>query len=462
MDSTFERLGAVRIHKRIDIDLEDQENIDKWFDGVLQAIPKLNLEGLDSDYLWEKANSGTLQKKSKFDRRHPYYASLKEKKLITLLQEIDDKETLHFEFDLGDSAIQYTVGDSLGVVPLNCATQVEELIAVLGFDPTTAVATPSWNYPEEGQQVAPDRMSLKEILIRYYDVKTIKIKLLQTLLASYEAKIGLKQSSQVDLLKELLAGGSGKENKKLSSYIYGREVIDVIIEFGSLPLNDFLNCLGQLLPRYYSISSTMMAQPGSVTITVAVVRYQSYGRARKGVATSFLADRIEVGKRVGLFVNNNPDFRLPTELNKDIIMVGPGTGVAPFMGMIKERVATGATGKNVLFFGSRFASRDFLYKEELEEFSKQGKLILHTAFSRETKQKIYVQHRVKEQSELIWNGLQNGAHLYICGDAQNMAGDVQKVLVEIVSQYGKMDSPSAEKYLHDLETRKRFQKDVWF
>jgi len=178
-----------------------------------------------------------------------------------------------------------------------------------------------------------------------------------------------------------------------------------------------------------------------------------------GICSTYLSDRIKVGDMIPIFVNNNPDFRLPEDLNKDILMIGPGTGLAPFRAMLQERVLIDASGSNTLYFGCRLPDHDFLYKDELEKYQSDKKLTLHTAFSREKKQKFYVQHRIRENGSSIWTLLQNGAHLYVCGDAKNMAVDVHSALKEIIFEYGKQDG---EKFLQDMEASKRYQKDIWF
>jgi len=223
-----------------------------------------------------------------------------------------------------------------------------------------------------------------------------------------------------------------------------------------------LGTLGQLLPRYYSISSAYLQDPSKVSITVAIVRYNSHKRNRIGVCSTFLSDRVKEGDVIPIFVNDNPDFRMPKDSSLPILMVGPGTGIAPFRAMLQERIISNSAGKNILYFGCRLPDRDFLYKEELERLRDENKLVLHTAFSRAQKQKVYVQHKLLEGSAEVWDLIQNGGHIYICGDAQYMAVDVHASLIDIAMKYGNHSKEEAEKVFTSLETSKRYQKDVWF
>ena len=250
----------------------------------------------------------------------------------------------------------------------------------------------------------------------------------------------------------------------MNDYLKGREVGDVLNDFSSIKVGveEFLDTLGQFLPRYYSISSSPSVNPRRVSITVAIVRYDLFGRGRVGVCSTYLADRVKVGDKIPIFVNNNPDFRLPSDPATPILMGGPGTGLAPFRAMLQERVKLNATGENVLYFGCRHSSRDYLYKEELEQLASENKVTLHTAFSRDQKEKVYVQQRVRESAAQVWKVLEAGGHIYICGDAQYMAGDVHSALTDVVSDYGKISKEDATKYLEELENQKRYQRDVWY
>lgn len=465
LDQLFENFGGQRIHNRSEVDQEDWPVIDRWFKAVLAQISTVDLPSIEqSDYLWDKVTSGTYEKKLSFDRMNPFYGTLVKKENLTTLSGPEDKETLHFEFDLGESsdAMKYIVGDSLGVLADNLARDVDDIIIALGVDGATKVPSPSWKYKSVNGEEHGDQMELRAALLHYYDLKNLKPKLIQVF-QTHSEKNGAAPAER-EQLKNLMEKGLSKDNTVLTEYLHGRELIDILETFGSVkvPLADILSNLGQLLPRYYSISSSYITDSSTVSITVAVVRYNTFKRDRIGVCSTHLSDRVNVGDRIPIFVNNNPDFRLPADPSKDILMVGPGTGIAPFRAMLQERVKVGATGKNVLYFGCRRSDSDFLYKNELEALQEKGLLKLHTAFSRQDKQKVYVQHKLAETGAEVWELLKAGGHIYICGDAQYMANDVHAALKQIVRDFTNVDEAGADKFLADLEAERRYQRDVWF
>jgi sulfite reductase (NADPH) flavoprotein alpha-component len=216
-----------------------------------------------------------------------------------------------------------------------------------------------------------------------------------------------------------------------------------------------------LQPRYYSISSSPLIDKTRVSVTAAVVRYETLGKRRTGVTTTFLCDRFNVHQKCPVFVNKNPDFRLPEDGTKDIIMIGPGTGIAPFRAFVQERVASKASGINLLYFGCRHRSSDFLYHKELEELDASSQIKLRTAFSRDQEKKVYVQHLIAEDQDMIWNLLESGAHVYVCGDAKYMAGDVHDTLLSIIQDKSGCGKDEAHNYLNELTEKKRYQRDVW-
>jgi len=227
-----------------------------------------------------------------------------------------------------------------------------------------------------------------------------------------------------------------------------------------------------LQPRYYSISSSPLAsktdpkvheqQPLIASVTAAVLRYRTLGRERTGVTTTFLADRIATNQSCPVFISRNPDFRLPEDGSKPIVMIGPGTGIAPFRAFVQERIITQSQGRNLLYFGCRRREQDYLYRSQLEEWAEQGHLRLRTAFSREQKHKVYVQHLMMEDADLLRELLEGGAHFYVCGDAKRMAGDVHATLLQILVQKGKCaNQADAEDYIRRMELQKRYQRDIW-
>lgn len=481
LDARFTQFGGKTIVPRHEVDQEDWSVIDKWLESVLKALeaPELSesIPLRDEDYLYEKQARGEFGSSVvRVSRRTPYLAKIIGKRLITKVEKTDDKETFHIEFELEeDCGVQYVCGDALAIIPFNCEKEVDEFLSLWKVSATQSVPTPPWNYlPLNGSEQEKEvraTLPLREALLRCYDLKNIKPELF-TLLQRH-APAGSEEARK---LEELLStGGTSKDNIALKDYIHGREVVDVLEAFPQSvaaleSVEQLLGELKQLLPRYYSISSAQRADPRKVTVTAAVVRYDTHGRQRKGVTTTYLADRVEVGQRVSVFVNANPDFRLPSESSRPIIMIGPGTGIAPFRAFLQERIldsqdrSAADLGANVLFFGCRHSDRDYLYREELEALVEKGHLSLFTAFSRDqADRKVYVQHRLLEAGAFVWKLLEEqSAHLYICGDAQYMAPDVHKALLEIITTQGGKSQEEAEHYLETLEKTNRYQKDVWF
>lgn len=460
MEELYEKHKADKVHQIATVDMEDWPVIDRWFNGVIKVLQSLSLEP-QSDYLWDKVASGSYQKAITIDRSNPYYARVVTRELLTNLEDTNDKETIHVEIDLGESALEYIVGDSLGILPLNDPSQVDEVLQLWKVNPEEQVSSPNWNYPSS-EGVNSESRTLREALLFFYDLKNLKPKLLQLFLE--EAQRRSAPSSELGRLQQLMAKGLGSENVEVTKYLEGRELVDILENFPSVrpPASLLLPALGQLLPRYYSISSSMVKDPTKVTVTVAMVRYKTFERNRIGICSTYVNDRIQVGDVIPVFVNCNPDFRLPSDPSKTILMIGPGTGIAPFRAMLQERVHLERSGRNILYFGCRSPDRDFLYKDELEQLVSQKKLELHTAFSRTTEQKIYVQHKLKANSKDVWDVLEDGGHVYVCGDAEYMAVDVHKTLQEIIAEYGKMAPTQVDQYLASMEAEKRYQKDVWF
>ena len=309
------------------------------------------------------------------------------------------KETRHLEIVLEGSGLDYEVGDALGVMPTNCPDFVREILDAAGLDGEEAVKAP------DGEE-----MPLRMALLRKFDLKC------------FLADLPAKAASAAD----------------------------------------FAAPFRKLQPRLYSISSSPKAHPGEVHLTVAVVRYELSGRARKGVCSTFFADRVGTDTKVPVFVHRSPSFRLPADGSRPIIMVGPGTGVAPFRAFLEERRAVAATGRNWLFFGDQKAGSDFLYRDELESMKQEGILTkLDTAFSRDQPEKIYVQDRMIENAAEIWSWLQDGGYFYVCGDAMRMAKDVDSALHKIAEAAGHLSTQQAVDYVKQLKSEKRYLRDVY-
>ncbi|MBG88560.1 MAG: sulfite reductase subunit alpha [Verrucomicrobiales bacterium] len=374
-----------------------------------------------------------------YNRKNPFPAKLLVHRMLT--KEGSLKDTRHFEISLEGSGLEYEVGDALAVCPTNCPELVDEIITALGASPDTMVPL-----PKEGE--AP----LKEALTKNYVVTQPNGKLI----AAVAEKTG---DAELTALLE-------KENKpKLTEWLWGREVIDLLLGYPDAKFEpaEFALLLRKLQPRLYSIASSIKAHPGEVHLTVAAVRYHSHGRDRKGVCSTYLCDRVDINSTdVPVFVQTSHGFRIPTNPDTPMIMVGPGTGIAPFRAFLEERKAIGAQGKNWLFFGEQRRDFDYLYQEEFESYLEEGVLTrLDTAFSRDQEHKIYVQDRMKENAAEIWKWLEQGAHFYVCGDAARMAKDVDAALHKLVETEGGRSEEEAVVFVKQLRKAKRYQRDVY-
>ena len=373
-----------------------------------------------------------------YSRKNPFPAKLKKNRKLTA--EGSAKDTRHFEIDLADSGLAYEVGDSLGVFPTNNPDLVEEILSVLGFSGEEPVTDPNGNTD-----------SIREALTRSYVITEKDKKLL--------AAIAEKDPTASHCIPMTTPEGRAE----LEAYVWGREVIDPLLAHPAAKFTpeEFVKCLRKLQPRLYSIASSQKANPTEVHLTVAAVRYETHGRKREGVCSTFLSDRAD-NAPVPVFVHTAKHFRVPEDPSIHAIMVGPGTGIAPFMAFLQERKATGATGKNWLFFGDQKSSTDFLYREELESWVSEGVLHkLSTAFSRDQAEKVYVQHRMLEEAEELYEWLQQGGYFYICGDASRMAKDVDTALHQVVEKAGGKSPEEAAAYVEELKKSKRYRKDVY-
>lgn len=373
-----------------------------------------------------------------YSRKNPFPAKLKTNRKLT--GEGSAKDTRHFEIVLTGSGLNYEVGDSLGVFPTNNPELVEELLGVLGFSGEEQVPDPNGN-----------PVTIREALTSHYVITGKDKKLL--------AAIAEKDASASHFLPMTTPEGKAE----LDAYVWGREVIDPLLAHPAAKFTpeEFVKCLRKLQPRLYSIASSQKANPDEVHLTVAAVRYESHGRKREGVCSTFLADRAGQGP-VPVFVHTAKHFRVPEDPATPVIMVGPGTGIAPFMAFLQERKVTGATGKNWLFFGDQKSATDFLYREELESWQREGVLHkLSTAFSRDQPEKIYVQHRMLEAAEELYSWLEQGGYFYICGDASRMAKDVDAALHQVVEKAGGKSPEEAAAYVEELKKSKRYRKDVY-
>ncbi len=377
---------------------------------------------------------------SPYSRKNPFPGKLLANRLLSAPG--SGKEIRHFEICLQGSGLTYEVGDALGIYPENDPALVEELLTALGASGEEEVTV------EEGKTVA-----LREALRRYYHITQPSKQFLEAIAT---------RSEGASVVRELLADPLRKDD--LAKFTYGMEIIDFLLTHPSIKFTpaEFIALLRKLQPRLYSIASSLRVHPDEVHLTIATIRYESHGRVRKGVASTYLAERAEHPGAVPLFFHSAKHFRLPEDPATPVIMVGPGTGIAPFRAFLQERAATGATGKNWLFFGDQRESLDFLYQEEFAELQAKGVLTrLSTAFSRDQAEKFYVQHRMLEHAAELYAWLEEGAHFYVCGDASRMAKDVDAALHKVVEIGGGKTPEEAAKYVEALKKAKRYKRDVY-
>ena len=400
-DVRLEELGAKRIHPRTDCDVDYEDPSSQWFTGLMKS-----LEGSATPTPAAAAQVAAADVVTAVETAatSPSFGKSNPFPAILKTNRVlnapgSAKETRHLEIILENSGLEYEVGDALGVVPTNCPDFVREILDAAALDGEEAVKAP------DGSE-----MPLRLTLLQKFDLKPFLSDLPQKAASAAE----------------------------------------------------FAAPLRKLQPRLYSISSSPKAHPGEVHLTVAIVRYELNGRSRKGVCSTFFADRVGPDTKVSVFVHKSPSFKLPTDGSKPIIMVGPGTGIAPFRAFLEERRAVGASGRNWLFFGDQKAASDFLYREELEAMQKDGFLAkLDTAFSRDQAEKIYVQNRMIENAAEIWSWLQEGGYFYVCGDAKRMAKDVDAALHKIAETAGGFSAEQAVDYVKQLKTEKRYLRDVY-
>ena len=441
-DERLKQLGAKPLCARAECDVDYQSTANAWcealwplFQGAVSSEESL-ASAVTAGLIAPPALAET--KSLTYGRENPFLAPMLLKRRLN--GSGSAKETRHYEFSLENSGLAYEAGDALGVVPGNCPDLVKEILAALGFDGEEAVTDPA------GRET-----SLGRALLHSYQITQPPPGLLKL----------LAERSADSTLRNLLL----PENEaRLKEFLYGREVIDLLLQFKapSLVSAELVACLRKLQPRLYSLASSPKAHPNRVHLTINTVRYESHGRARKGVCSTFLADRVESSAKVPVFIQSSPNFKLPQDGSKPIIMIGPGTGIAPFRSFLHERLACGHGGRNWLFFGDQSATTDFLYKEELVEMHRSGHLTrLDTAFSRDQARKIYVQDRMREQTRELWKWIEEGAHVFVCGDAKRMAKDVDAALHEVIRVAGGKSGEAAVALVQEMKTARRYQRDVY-
>lgn len=428
-DSRFERLGAQRIAERVDCDLEYEETFSRWLDNVLVALSQSVSTTPTPAISAAPVTAAPPSVESGYSRKIPFPALLLTSRVLNGAGSA--KEVRHVEFSLDGADLAYEAGDALGVMPQNCPELVSEVLSLLGCDGEEAVTTPDGS-----------TTSLRHAMTAHYD-------------------LGKPSPELVSMVSLRGAGGSNK-TAVAGSHLHVLDVLHAHPEAKLTPI-EFVKLLKRIQPRLYSISSSPHAHAGQVHLTIGAVRYEAHGRSRKGVCSTFLADRVVPGEtRVGVFVHSNKAFRPPVSPDTPMIMVGPGTGIAPFRAFLHHRRALGARGKNWLLFGDQRAAMDFLYREELESFRRDGLLTrLDTAFSRDQTEKIYVQNRMLEQASSLYQWLEDGAHFYVCGDASRMAKDVDAALHQAIQTAGGKTAAAAADYVEKLKATKRYARDVY-
>ena len=431
-DARLESLGGNRLFERKDCDVDFDDDFAEWSDGALKAFSSVLT--LDSN---NSSVSKTTKTAVKYSRKNPCQSELSER--INLNGTGSAKETMHLEFDLSGTGLTYEAGDSLAVQPKNSDELVSTLLETTQFDPSTSVSIKDETY------------SLGEALKSVLDITTLSV----PFLTRYNAIAN----------NQALAGLLDDEDKSnIQNYINGRDLIDVLIDYPAkeLTAQSLVDLLRKLPPRLYSIASSQKANPDSVHLTVAVVRYETHGREREGVCSTFLSNRLDLDTTADVFVTPNKNFKLPENTDAPIIMVGPGTGIAPFRAFMQERKALGAKGKNWLFFGDQHFITDFLYQAEWQAYQKEGLLNkIDLAFSRDQKEKVYVQDKMLANASELYAWLESGAYFYVCGDASRMAHDVDKALHQIVQEQAGLSEEAAAEYIKKMKSEKRYLRDVY-
>lgn len=444
LDNKLAALGATRICERIDSDVETGEAFVRWkellYGGLGDIVAARPQKSAPSSSIsgGKTAASELIPSAPVHTRNNPFLAPLMEKRPLT--RDISSKLTLHLAFNISDSPIVYEAGDACGVIPENDPELVSEILQALNFSPQIPV-----------QLVKGGATTLNDALLRRLQVTRLTRKMIEAY-----ATIG-----QCQQLFGLLAP---EQQAHLEKYTYDRGLIDLLHDYPGVLHDpaDLVAMLPALSPRLYSISSSPKAHAGQIHTTVAVVRYRSHNRERGGVCSTLFADRTRTGDPLPIYIQPNKKFRLPENGDDSMIMIGPGTGIAPFRAFLHERRAMGALGRNWLFFGERSAATDFLYREELETMQKDNYLTrLDLAFSRDQEHKVYVQDRMLEQAPLFWSWLQDGASIYVCGDASRMAKDVDATIHAIAEKEGGMDEAAAKDFVNNLKDQNRYHRDVY-
>lgn len=431
-DSKLAELGAERLLDRVDADVEYQTAAAEWRARVVEVLKARAPVSAPA----QLATSGAVNDihTSPYTKEAPLSATLSVNQKITGRD--SEKDVRHIEIDLGDSGLRYQPGDALGVWYQNDPQLVKELVELL------------WLKGDEPVTVDGKTLPLAEALEWHFEL-TVNT---ATIVENYATLT--RSESLLPLVGD---------KAQLQQYAAATPIVDMVrFSPAQLDAEALIGLLRPLTPRLYSIASSQAEVESEVHVTVGVVRYEIEGRARAGGASSFLADRVEEDGEVRVFIEHNDNFRLPANPETPVIMIGPGTGIAPFRAFMQQRAADGAQGKNWLFFGNPHFTEDFLYQVEWQSYVKEGLLTrIDLAWSRDQQQKVYVQDKLREQGAELWRWINDGAHIYVCGDANRMAKDVEHTLLEVIAEYGAMDAEAADEFLSELRVERRYQRDVY-
>lgn len=427
-DEQFEKLGAIRIAPRVDCDLDYDEPAAQWFASVQQVLFQSTQEAVDSEQI-------TLEGKSSYSRKNPFYAEVLEN--ININGRGSNKVTHHVELSIEGANFNFEPGDSIGILPENDETLVNALLTALQFDAHSKV------------KVFEETLSLKDALKKKLEITVLSKPLLEKIRA---------YTVHENFIKLFEDDTSWKD------YINGRDLLDLVEDFAPFTWDpqQFVSLLRKIPARLYSIASSQKANSDEVHLTIGKVSYESNGRARLGVCSGSIAERIQIGDTLPIYVHQNPNFKLPEQEDTPIIMIGAGTGIAPFRSFLEEREELGLEGKSWLFFGDQHFVTDFLYQTDWQRWLASGVLTqMDVAFSRDTDKKVYVQHKIEENAEAFYNWLEQGAVIYVCGDEKTMAADVDQTLLRIIEQQGQKTAEESKAYLNELKQQKRYQRDVY-
>ncbi|WP_312983424.1 NADPH-dependent assimilatory sulfite reductase flavoprotein subunit [Atlantibacter sp.] len=432
-DSKLAELGAERLLDRVDTDVEFQPAAQAWRERIVEVLKS---RAPASTGAVPQTAIGAVNDitSTPYTKDVPLTASLAVNQKITGRD--SEKDVRHLEIDLGDSGLRYQPGDALGVWYQNDPELVDELVGLL------------WLKGDEPVEIDGKTLPLREALQWHFELTVNTANIVEN----------YATLTRAETLQDLMG-----DKNKLQHYASITPIVDMVrFAPAQLDASQLIGLLRPLTPRLYSIASSQAETENEVHITVGVVRYDVEGRARAGGASSFLADRVEEDGEVRVFIEHNDNFRLPANPETPVIMIGPGTGIAPFRAFMQQRAAEGAGGKNWLFFGNPHFTEDFLYQVEWQSYVKEGLLTrIDLAWSRDQKQKIYVQDKLREQGAELWRWINDGAHIYVCGDANRMAKDVEKTLLDVIAEFGGMDTEAADEYLSELRVERRYQRDVY-